>query len=514
MNGPCYTDDDLRAPGTISVHHAGDLGDIVYSMQFCSTLGTGKFLDVFLGPDPLFKVRDPMTPGKCAWLAPLLERQPFVRSVTFTATPPPVDYRLSEFRKTWFAPVHAGRKDRQLAAWYFEHFGRGTPPDANASWMVADPTPNSRCPVVINRTARWHGRFPWHEVRGVYAGRMLFVGGKSEYEVWVKEFGGGVEYQEAVDALDMANIISGAQLFIGNQSFAMALALSLGVPVVQESCPGQHDCIFKGRSNAQFTEAGQRVVLPPLAPMKRVMNYPNRQGVIELGPFEGAPGIGDTLMITPLARAIGTKSVMILPPNMERLSFMFRGLCPVKLADGGPTFPFQKGLQSAGLLRMFGLMGVDPVPRIEIAPEALHAAKKLLEGVSNPVAFCPTCARHWAPVRQRPPRFWELIISKLKERYEVLQFGLPDYPLVEGTKRMPFMPVEMLAAIYHLIGVYVGTHTGDYHLMVAVGGRVAVADPDPWLERECWTYNAPARVQYGKLSHPGTVLEAMKRLGI
>lgn len=513
MRGICATPDDLRPPGTVTVHHSGDLGDIVYSMQFASTLGKGRFLEVVLGPDPRWQTRELMTPSKFEWFAPLLRRQPFVREVAYASEPPPVDWALNDFRRTWFDPKNAHRVDRQLAAWYFEHFSRGVPPQG--PWLVADPSPDSKKPVVINRTARWRSpNFPWAEICKRYAGRMVFVGAKTECDVFNQEFKADAEYRSATDCLDLANIIAGAQLFIGNQSLPMALALAVGVTLIQESCPGQHDCVFPGRNNAQFSVNGTPLMFPNIKPMRRVSNYPNRQGVIELGPFEGAPGIGDTLMVTPLARALGSKAVMCLPPDMERFMFMFRGLCPVRVQENPPTFKFQPGLQSESLLRMFGQVGVDPLPRIDVPPEALHCAKRALIGMPNAVAFTPTCARHWVNMRQRPTRFWEPVIAKLKERYTVLQFGLPDYPLLDGAKRMPFVSVEDLASLFAVIGRYVGTHTGDYHLMVAVGGKVAVADPDPWPEAVHWTYNAPSRIAYGKLSHPKTVLEAMEKVGI
>lgn len=249
--------------------------------------------------------------------------------------------------------------------------------------------------------------------------------------------------------------------------------------------------------------------------MRYVTNIPNRAGLIELGPCEGAFALGDTLSITPVAAALGKRAIMLMPKAMAHLRFLFRELCPVGFTENYPLFrwTFEQNAV-AQKLRIFGLASSSPLPIVHPDPVKLKKVKPMLSGMPCPIAFSPTCSKHWSHIRQRPSKFWEPIVLKLAQRFTVCQFGFSDYPTVSGAKRMPFVDLEELACLYHLIGNYVGTDTGDYHLMLAVGGRCIVAEPDPIppMQERLWVYDAPTRLQYGKLSSPKSVLEAAERL--
>lgn len=251
--------------------------------------------------------------------------------------------------------------------------------------------------------------------------------------------------------------------------------------------------------------------------MRAVRNIPNREGVYELGPCtDGAHGLGDTLTITPLAGALGKKAVMLMPPHMARLKFLFRDLCPVQITDNYPEFPWKAtGHAAKQKLEMFGLLATSPIPKIHVSFESIRRAKALLRAYPSPLAFCPTCSHAWEHVRQRPPVFWKPIVPHLAKRFTVLQFGRKEYPDVPGCVRAPFVDLETLAAVYYLIGNYVGVNTGDHHLMIAVGGRAVVAEPDPPIgnHAEWWTYDSP-RIRYGKLSNPKTMLNAIEELSL
>lgn len=249
--------------------------------------------------------------------------------------------------------------------------------------------------------------------------------------------------------------------------------------------------------------------------MRFVRRVPGKDGKIEIGPWANALAMGDTLMLTPVAKALGNKAVVCLPEKCKRFAFFFRGFCDVRITENYPLIPFGRELLSKQALRYFNFGHLDPLPRINLDEDTKKKAKPLVNGFPNPIAFVPTCSKNWAHIRQRPAFFWKPVVEELHKRYEVLQFGFQDYPLVPGAIRMPFVDLETLAGVYSLIGNYVGTDTGDYHLMLAVGGRAVVAEPEPMPKQMLmfWLYESP-RVQYGKLSHPGTMLAAIKRIGL
>lgn len=206
---------------------------------------------------------------------------------------------------------------------------------------------------------------------------------------------------------------------------------------------------------------------------------------------------------------------MCLPKQLEKFAFLFRGLCPVKITENYPLFNWTTGNASAQKLARFGFRTHDPLPKINISLEAIDRGKELIKGIPNPVAFVPTCSAHWEHVRQRPPSFWKPVVKHLSQRYTVCQFGRKEYPTLDGVKRMPYVDLETLAGIYHNIFNYVGVDTGDYHLMIAVGGRAVVAEPDPMptIQSEFWLFDSP-RIVYAKLSQPQTVIEAIKKIGL
>jgi hypothetical protein len=72
-----------------------------------------------------------------------------------------------------------------------------------------------------------------------------------------------VEFASTTDLVDLASLIIGSELFIGNQSCAFAIAEGFKHPLILEVSPKQPDCIFV-RENSQMVFDGQ-CVLPDVA---------------------------------------------------------------------------------------------------------------------------------------------------------------------------------------------------------------------------------------------------------
>lgn len=231
-------------------YHSGDIGDIVYSLLFINQcLGRTHLL---LGPDRRWNTRLTFSYKAFEFIRPLLESQPYIHSVGFTErTPRTVQYDLNQFRLLWFDVARRRHLQiNRLFAAYPAVFGFNALPE-NVPWLELIRKRESK-PVLMHRSARYHNpNFPWQQVAEKYGGQLGFVGLREEYDRWVSEFGNVAEYISVNDGLEMASLIAGAKLFIGNQSFPMAVALGLNVPVVQEAFPFTPDCVFK-RSNSIF----------------------------------------------------------------------------------------------------------------------------------------------------------------------------------------------------------------------------------------------------------------------
>jgi ADP-heptose:LPS heptosyltransferase len=83
----------------------------------------------------------------------------------------------------------------------------------------------------------------------------VFVGNKDEHEDFVKSTGFNVQYYHVKDFKQLADVIAGADLFMGNQSAAYAIAMGLGKTTVLETIKikplANNECYFP-RDNCQY----------------------------------------------------------------------------------------------------------------------------------------------------------------------------------------------------------------------------------------------------------------------
>ncbi len=293
-------------------------------------------------------------------------------------------------------------------------------------------------------------------------------------------------------AVELAQEIAGAKLFIGNQSLPCAIALGLGIRVLQETNSGSPDCVLL-RSENNYLGRNQIILEPiPNIYVSRQHTDPSTEQLL-LGPCNNAYGLGDALTITPVAKQLGPRCRLQLPHKLAYYGELFRGLCSVQLVEDFPVWPGnpKHEHQATYKLRHLGLNPADNLPVVRLSDveklwgydtEALYAAG------SDTIAFCPTCASQW-PNRQQLIAYWESFFKG--ETRTILQFGRTDYPLLPGAVRMPFYNLRELAAVYSAIGTYVGVDTGDLHLMLAVGGRCFAACPEAshYYDPREWHYN-------------------------
>lgn len=201
--------------------HSGDLGDIIYALPAIRAAG-GGILYLFDAPG---KSAHGMSAEKVARIRPLLMRQPYIHDVVFRPDAP--DHDLNGFRD------HHGvgnLADMHLSTLELSWRERAT------RWLEVD-YEITEYPIIFSRSPRYHNeRFPWQRIRDTYARRAAFIGHPTEYGVFCQEFG-DVPYARADNLLEVARIIAGCRLFIGNQSCPEAIAQGLKKRVILEVCP-------------------------------------------------------------------------------------------------------------------------------------------------------------------------------------------------------------------------------------------------------------------------------------
>lgn len=244
--------------------HSGTFGDLIYSLSVVKKMGGGTFaihvenLEKCVAqygyrPDEV----DPAHKGRFRnadfdMLRPLLSRQSYIKYVTFWTGDHDVD--LDRFRGVLFR----GFEGNYVEAYYKTFNLPFTPEVYNETWLEADP--KKIAPVVINRTFRYRcpqGTGSWQGLleQANITKNGIFVGTQDEHQDFVKGTGFVVEYYPVQDFKELADVIAGADLFMGNQSAAYSIAMGLGKASILETIKikplANNECYFP-RDNCQY----------------------------------------------------------------------------------------------------------------------------------------------------------------------------------------------------------------------------------------------------------------------
>lgn len=200
-----------------------------------------------------------------------------------------------------------------------------------------------------------------------------------------------------------------------------------------------------------------------------------------IGANPNSSGLGDVLLLTAVCKHF-PGLVVQLHPDYEKLAFLFDGLCDRVELTTQPkhTRGIGEGTFSKRMCAELGYYGDDTVPFIFTNSEKFQQAKEKIKNIKNPIAVKINCSNRWKHVREYNFEYVKQEIQKIiSAGYTPIQFGITDnYTPVEGCIQMPDLNLEDLAAMYKAIGLYFGTDTGDFHLMLAVGGKTIVMVPE------------------------------------
>ena len=251
-------------------YHCGDFGDIIYALPTIRAMGGGVLV---IGPEMKLgfevKTRQRFSQEVFNVIAPLLRLQPYLSDVQFSLTMPEVGVDLNQFRRYFLEEPELRRKgDRRLNLaeahlWTFQQ-----PLEACMSpWLVVDKVQRvPDRPVLIHRSPRWrNNEFPWDQVLSAHGHHAAFVGMESEYVDFTNAWGHvcKIPYIKTENFLELARLIAGSELYIGNQSAPYAIAEGLKKNTLQEVWLEGPNCLFP-RDNAHYGD-GKLVYIPKLA---------------------------------------------------------------------------------------------------------------------------------------------------------------------------------------------------------------------------------------------------------
>jgi len=213
--------------------HSGARGDLIYSLPTIQALGGGT---LYINRKGAFHI--PMSDDEFVEVREFLKKQSYIDAVK-DWDGQEVDYDLDLFRNLYTDYT-------RLMDVHLESFGVHYP--ADKPWIEPDTIkPIFAADIVVNRTQRYHGTFDWQELKP-WQDRCVFVGSKAEYVDFQNTTGLFMPFRATSKWSELAAVIRGAKLFVGNQSFPYALAEAMKVPRVLETHQVSPNCDPRGQN--------------------------------------------------------------------------------------------------------------------------------------------------------------------------------------------------------------------------------------------------------------------------
>lgn len=240
---------------SMKISTSGDVGDIVFLLNIIKHLPDGPH-DLILRRNAKTKIKDDSSVEKMySFIEGLVKAQPYIKSFSVGSPDDKVDWASEGFRTNHYQP------GRTLMKAHLDHLvltlGIGQDITGDKAWLEGvKPSAETKGRIVINRTGRYRNTlFQWKEVVKHYRHRLLFIGLPHEWKEFVGTCG-YVEYHPTKNLMEIAGLIAGSELFIGNQSCANAINEGLKHASIQESSLEFPDCIYN-RSNGAFIGNGE-----------------------------------------------------------------------------------------------------------------------------------------------------------------------------------------------------------------------------------------------------------------
>lgn len=251
--------------------HSGTFGDLVYSLPLVKHFGGGEFYlhlnqidwigQHYYGsaPNPVHQGR--MTVRDFDYMREFMIAQNYITDFAVLEPATEITHNLDRFRTAFVG--HPGN----YVDIYSATFGLRDPAQVdtirNSPWLTVPHTKQAadNRTVIVNRTGRWLPQTlsdqwaQWHS-QGMDR-KAIFVGMPDEYVEFQKVTGWtNTVYQHTANMLEMAEYIAGAELFIGNQSMALSLAIGLGVSAYCEARrdlpENRNECYFPNLDRVKY----------------------------------------------------------------------------------------------------------------------------------------------------------------------------------------------------------------------------------------------------------------------
>lgn len=237
----------------VNLVHNGHTGDIIYSLptakEICRITGAPVNFYLNIGYPSVLKAHHKHPSGSvmlsrdvAKLLIPLIASQPYI-NICEIYEEQRVDLNLSKIRELGIF-LDKG----SISRWY--NYLSGLYPSTSCPWIFVEPDQVYSDKIVIARSHRYRNPYIDYRFLSKYK-NVMFVGLESEY-LEIRDKIRGIRWQPVNDFLELARIISGSMLFIGNQSFPFAVAEGTKVARILEIAAGTPNVIPEGGIFADF----------------------------------------------------------------------------------------------------------------------------------------------------------------------------------------------------------------------------------------------------------------------
>lgn len=214
---------------------------------------------------------------------------------------------------------------------------------------------------------------------------------------------------------------------------------------------------------------------------------------------KGNGSLGDVLWMTAVLRYV--KDVRIVLHNDEQSKWVgqiFQNLCEVEYSDNPPERPdnlvditrrpYLYSHRSRKILLSLGIQEEISAPFVKLNFNEINWAYEFLKNYKNPIVVVNENSGCWDKtnlrahyVRPPIPLMQRMTNKLIEDDFTPLQFGRKEdekFTPLTGAIPIRGLSLRQIAACYYLIKQYIGGDTGDYHLMLAVGGLATVFIPN------------------------------------
>lgn len=209
-----------------SFSHSGKLGDIIYSLAGVRALSPADFY---------INCGEYISTESAQIILPLLNEQPYIREA-FIRESEKVGTDLDAFRHNL--------RGTNLADAHLIPLGL-SPDCRDEPWLTVQvATHFEKRPVIFARSDQYRGvEGFWETVYEYFGHQAAFIGTEGEHAVFERQVG-RLPHIPTQNLLEVAQIIAGSSLFVGNQSCPLAIAEGLKHTLIQEVYLDIPNCLF------------------------------------------------------------------------------------------------------------------------------------------------------------------------------------------------------------------------------------------------------------------------------